>query len=704
MPASGTSASFTSQVTATTNDSLDELLNKSENRRCADCNDVRPTWAVLVKPPSAAPPQSPTLGLFCCLHCSAAHRMLGNTSCTVKSVKLDQWDHQEILAMLQGGNLRTNAVFEGSLFDDTIKPTPLSDAIERERFIHNKYTLLRYFVQRAYLCVGSEGDDEDENVLDEAKKNSLVSHCTSSFFSVPEVPVGVSVTAVDKKRVSINKMMHRQSSLPTMKFSDSDLYLTSRSKKVSDILALKKIASPFQAEKDHWESMENSTWGAMTFEDSLHRKSSIDLQHPDRRSSWGLASDDSIPPLCSDSEKSKSKMKLLRKQHENRWRGMPKKAVSERLISTSLKDLSERSATTKPSMRNNSKVAVCLSRLPRPKSARNLDTESHGIKKCEKRGYSLKNGKHSDVCRSPSSRSKAKVLSVLDMLEEENESRKCRELPGTTTDRNLFRHLRAKSSQAPRHHSDSACNLRQPPMSRTKIPRINVKRIDHAGDVQSEAESRSISPTPSQKNGRNGIESISKDGRSDESDETSTVRPSDSTIECESWRMQGDGTGSIDLNESSSDGSSRCCNPANSSKSRKQRRHASMSFIEEPSPPTLASMSMPCRRKNPKSHTQKGSMGESMRDPNSARACARLERSLSHQALLGRSYKGNKAADDNLLSGKNRNLSKVGRPRSIVTSRRNRLKQAIAVEFIRTGNSAETFQHPLFAYPITMNQ
>ncbi|KAG7343219.1 putative GTPase activating protein [Nitzschia inconspicua] len=704
MPASGTSASFTSQVNATTNDSLDELLNKSENRRCADCNDVRPTWAVLVKPPSAAPPQSPTLGLFCCLHCSAAHRKLGNISCTVKSVKLDQWDHQEILAMLQGGNLRTNAVFEGSLFDDTIKPTPLSDEIERERFIHNKYTLLRYFVQRAYICVGSEGEDEDENVFDKAKKNSLVSHNTSSIHIVPEVPVGVPVTTADKNRVSINKMMHRQSSLPIMKFSVSDPYLKPRSSKVSDVLALKKIASPFQAEKDHWESMKNSTWGSMTFEDSLHRKSSIDLQHLDRRSSWGLAGDDSIPPLCFDSEKSESKMKLLRKQHENRGRGMPKKAVSERLISTSLKDLSERSATPKSSMRNNEKAAVCLSRLPRPKSARNLDTESHGIKKSEKRGHTSKNGKHADVCHNPSSRSKAKVLSVLDMLEEENEGRKRRELPGTTTDRNLFRHLKAKSSQAPRHHSEPAYNLRQPPMSWTKSPRINAKRIDHAGDVQTEAESSSISPTSSQKNGRNGIESISKDGRSDENDETSTARPLGSTIECESWRMQGDGIGSIDLTESSSDGSSKCCNPANSSKSRKQRRHASMSFIEKPSPPTLDTpMSMPCRRKTLKDHTQKGSMGESMREPNSARTCARLERSLSHQALLGRSYKGNKATDDNILSGKNRNLSKVG-PRSPDTSRRNRLKQAKAVEIIRTGNSAETFQHPLFAYPITMNQ
>jgi hypothetical protein len=284
MTASVMTASHSSNGTIIKNKKLARLLCKSENLRCADCNDVRPTWTVLVEPPAGAPPNSPTLGLFCCLHCSAAHQSVGSVACKVKSVKLDSWSDEEVNAMQCGGNLRINAIFEGTLYDDTTKPTPLAEAVVREQFILEKYTQLKYFVANAYSCVGTEleGKWEGEDILDEEDPTSSLSQSTASFCSstlpsTGEVPMKFRLSplltpSLYENRRTINKV-HRQSSLPGMIFRSvlNDPCLTPRSTKISDNLALKKIASPFKAEKDFWESMNTSTWGDMTFEDSLHK-------------------------------------------------------------------------------------------------------------------------------------------------------------------------------------------------------------------------------------------------------------------------------------------------------------------------------------------------------------------------------------------------------------------------------------------------
>jgi Putative GTPase activating protein for Arf len=706
----------------TMNKKLSNLLGKTENFLCADCGDVRPTWAVLVRPPVGAPPQSPVLGLFCCLHCSAAHRRIENDSCTVKSVKLDQWEDEEILALQRGGNLRINAIFEGTLFDDSIKPTPLVDDTVRDQFIYNKYSQLKYFVVNAYTCVGSEHEDEDEDILDDGRTMSLFSQSAASFStstlpSVRDTSLKLSslrMPSVNENRPSLNNM-HRQSSLPCLNIraSAADPCLTPRSTKVSEILALKKIASPFQAERDFWESMNNSKWGDMTFEDSLHRKSANDLQLRDRRSSWGLKSDHSIPTLCSDSECSETSAKVLSRQREIRQkqkRGIPKKAVSERILSTSSKDLPRSSGERKNTNRTAIESNLLLSR---PKSARNIRTPTPD----ESSTHSPNPRMDSNSSRSPSKRSKPKCFPVLDLLEEENKSRKECDLHFKRPERSQSGGFHIKPCQPPpRQRSEptsslrKACSLRDvnprdtnPRLSRTKCLRSTSKRIDYAGEIRSKLENRSLSPKSMRKCLRSSIGSTRTSSQnswrqgSDEASAASGIQ--DSTLEQNDMR---DRNGP--RSESNSDGSSRRFSEPSRSR---RRRNASMSFSDHPPPlpppPTTDTpKSLPSRNRTPKSSKRKISKEDNLRCPVSVPKPSRLERSLSHQILSKGFSTNNHIDDDALLSVCNLEGATKGRPRSLDSNRKNRLRKAKAKEFNTEGCEEVPFQHPLFAYPITM--
>jgi Putative GTPase activating protein for Arf len=70
------------------------------NDKCIDCNLARnPTWA------------SVSYGALLCLQCSGHHRSLGvNVSC-VRSLHMDEWSLEHILAMLEGGNEQCRRFF-----------------------------------------------------------------------------------------------------------------------------------------------------------------------------------------------------------------------------------------------------------------------------------------------------------------------------------------------------------------------------------------------------------------------------------------------------------------------------------------------------------------------------------------------------------------------------------------------------------------
>jgi hypothetical protein len=66
---------------------LKAVMQKSENQRCCDCSDVRPTWASLIVPKKV---DGPIIGVLCCYQCASSHRSLGTHICRVKSCSLDE--------------------------------------------------------------------------------------------------------------------------------------------------------------------------------------------------------------------------------------------------------------------------------------------------------------------------------------------------------------------------------------------------------------------------------------------------------------------------------------------------------------------------------------------------------------------------------------------------------------------------------------
>lgn len=70
------------------------------NQQCADCSIPNPDWA------------SVTYGSLYCLVCSGRHRSYGVQTSFVRSVDMDAWTHQQVLAVLEGGNAQLEGFLE----------------------------------------------------------------------------------------------------------------------------------------------------------------------------------------------------------------------------------------------------------------------------------------------------------------------------------------------------------------------------------------------------------------------------------------------------------------------------------------------------------------------------------------------------------------------------------------------------------------
>ena len=98
------------------------------NNECADCSKPNPRWA------------SVNLGVFICLECSGIHRSLGVHISKVRSADLDEWEDWQLENMTKKGNRAQNEVYEWKGVAE-IKPGPEASAVERDRYIRQKWAV-----------------------------------------------------------------------------------------------------------------------------------------------------------------------------------------------------------------------------------------------------------------------------------------------------------------------------------------------------------------------------------------------------------------------------------------------------------------------------------------------------------------------------------------------------------------------------------
>ena len=104
------------------------ILQRPQNKTCADCSANEPTWASL------------KFGVWVCLRCSSYHRNLGANITRIKSATLDQWEKSELDVFNSIDNEISNKYWEATLDPFLkIKPSPEHEVAEGLSFVKRKY-------------------------------------------------------------------------------------------------------------------------------------------------------------------------------------------------------------------------------------------------------------------------------------------------------------------------------------------------------------------------------------------------------------------------------------------------------------------------------------------------------------------------------------------------------------------------------------
>lgn len=114
--------------------SIAAVMLRDENRRCADCNCLDPTWA------------SVNVGCFICTHCAGVHRSLGVHITFILSAKLDDWSQEQVQSVANRGNAMVNGELEFYVPANVEKPASNEGREKRQRYIESKY------VQKAFTA------------------------------------------------------------------------------------------------------------------------------------------------------------------------------------------------------------------------------------------------------------------------------------------------------------------------------------------------------------------------------------------------------------------------------------------------------------------------------------------------------------------------------------------------------------------------
>uniref|UniRef100_A0A1D1YA64 ADP-ribosylation factor GTPase-activating protein AGD12 n=2 Tax=Anthurium amnicola TaxID=1678845 RepID=A0A1D1YA64_9ARAE len=174
---------------------LKELLQRSDNRFCADCGAPDPKWA------------SANIGVFICLKCCSVHRSLGTHISKVLSVTLDEWSDDEIDSMVEvGGNSYANTIYEAFLPEGFTKPGPDANSEERTKFIRSKYEL-QEFLKPSLRIVSSSRNSFQFSDSGKSLTNDLESDASKAMVGMVEFIGVLKVKVVKGTNLAVRDML-----------------------------------------------------------------------------------------------------------------------------------------------------------------------------------------------------------------------------------------------------------------------------------------------------------------------------------------------------------------------------------------------------------------------------------------------------------------------------------------------------------------